>query len=113
MRARCGVNMTLPGGVDRPLSDGQTFTHPPSEGRGGRTGRRERWEVLGEHLGEFADGQVFAQGGDIAVKFNVVRGGLAHLAGADTDDAVVGMKNLPSTGVQSQLEVFKQAAHMT
>ena len=112
VRTRCGVNVPLVGGVDRSLSDGQPFSHPPSEGGCGRAARRGRREVLREHLGEFADGQVFAQGSEVAVKFNVVRGGFPHLAGADTDDAVVGMQKFPSTGVQSQLKVFKQAAHV-
>ena len=71
MSARCGVNVALVGGVDRPLSDGQPFSHPPSEGV---VVHRSAWTLgsVGEHLGEFADGQVFAQGGEVAVKFNVV-----------------------------------------
>jgi hypothetical protein len=69
-------------------------------------------KVEAENIGEFTCFEALRNGGQIGVKFNVVGGKFPDLTSTYTHHAVVRMEPFPSSGIEGQLEVFKQAPHV-
>jgi hypothetical protein len=59
--------------------------------------------MVGEHSGDLAKFQELSVRQQISVKFNVMLREFAYLAGAHTDDPVVGVKPFPSPCIQREL----------
>ena len=104
--------MPLLSRIDHPLGDGQPFRHPSTKRTRRYTGLGLGREVKAEDIGEFPRFKDLCNGGQVRIKFNVMRCKFPDLASTNTDHSIVWMKPFPRPGIEGQLEVFKQAAHV-
>ena len=90
MRTRRGVNVPLSGGGNGSLSNDESFSHPATERCRGGTGLGRCREMLGKHIGHRRRAGLRPVC-EVAVEFDVMRGGFTDLACTHADDAVVGV----------------------